>query len=65
MAVIKVGNNSIGKISVIQPYDETTDGVNEYAPFDEPWVRPSEWLDMPTDDNKVALLLYMHSGVPL
>ena len=69
MAVIKVGNNSIGKISVIQPYDETTDGVSmEYAPFDETWVRPSEWLDMPnigSGDSKVALLLYMHSGVPL
>ena len=69
MAVIKVGNNSIGKISVIEPYDETIGGVSmEYPPFDEPWVRPSEWLDMPnigSGDSKVALLLYMHSGVPL
>ena len=69
MAVIKVGNNSIGKISVIEPYDETIGGLSvEYPPFDEPWVRPSEWLDMPnigSGDNKIALLLYMHSGVPL
>ena len=68
MAVIKVGNNNIGKISVIQPYNQTTEGLSiEYPPFDE-WVRPSEWLDMPaigSGDSKVALLLYMHSGVPL
>ena len=25
MAVIKVGNNSIGKISVIEPYDDSID----------------------------------------
>ena len=69
MAVIKVGNNSIGKISVIEPYDDPIGTPPlEYKPDLEPWVRPSEWLDMPvinSGDDKIAMLLFMHSGVPL
>ena len=69
MAVIKVGNNSIGKISVIEPYDDPVGTPPaEYKPDLEPWVRPSEWLDMPvinSGDNKIAMLLFMNSGVPL
>ena len=70
MANLKVGNNSIGKISLIRPYDNLFDG----PPFEDspdrgqPWVRPSEWLDMPniaSGDNKAAMLLFMYSGVPL
>mgnify|MGYP001392588909 CR=1 FL=1 len=68
MANLKVGGTSVGKVSVIQPYDDTLGLTMEYPPHDQQWVRPSEWLDMPSigsGDNKVALLLYMHSGVPL
>ena len=64
MAVIKVGNNSIGKISVIEPYDDPI-GTPEYKL--EPWVRPSEWLDMPvinSGDEKTAILLFIPSGEP-
>ena len=63
MAVIKVGNNSIGKISVIQPYEDSTGKSTHFYDIDpEPWVRPSEWLDMPTDDNMVAALIFVPSG---
>lgn len=70
MANLKVGNTNIGKISIIEPFKEI--GANpsqlDYQPHREAWVRPTEWLDMPnigSGDNKVALLMYMHSGVPL
>ena len=63
MAVIKVGNNSIGKISVIQPYEDPTGKSTHFYDIDpEPWVRPSGWLDMPTDDNMVAALIFVPSG---
>ena len=69
MANLKVGNTTVGKISVIQPYENVSKSSGmEYAPHDQQWVRPSEWLDMPnigSGDNKAALLMYMHSGVPL
>lgn len=64
MAVIKVGNNNIGKISVIEPYDDT---YGENVSVREPWVRPSEWLDMPvigSGDDKIAILMYVPSGTP-
>ena len=63
MAVIKVGNNSIGKISVIEPYDDNIGRVDfspEISTGD--WVRPSDWLDMPTVSEGVAVLLYVPSG---
>jgi len=62
MAVIKVGNNSIGKISVIEPYDDSI-GYQENQPT--PWVRPSHWLDMPvinSGDHKAAFLYAIPSG---
>jgi hypothetical protein len=64
MAVIKVGNNSIGKISVIEPYDDVHGVENEltYEPSQEPWVRPSDWLDMPTVTDGMAALIYVPSG---
>lgn len=64
MAVIKVGNNSIGKISVIEPYDDAIGVSNSatYAPHVEDWVRPSEWLDMPSISSGVAVLLFVPSG---
>ena len=64
MAVIKVGNNSIGKISVIEPYDDVHGVKNEltYEPSQEPWVRPSDWLDMPTVTDGMAALIYVPSG---
>ena len=64
MAVIKVGNNSIGKISVIEPYDDAIGVSNSatYAPHVEDWVRPSEWIDMPSVSSGVAVLLFVPSG---
>jgi len=65
MAIIKVGNNSIGKISVIEPYDDPI-GYQEIQTT--PWVRPSEWLDMPvysSGDDKVAILAFVPSGLPM
>lgn len=64
MAVIKVGNNSIGKISVIEPYDDVHGIENEltYEPSQQPWVRPSDWLDMPTVTHGMAALIYVPSG---
>jgi hypothetical protein len=65
MAVIKVGNNSIGKISVIEPYDDSI-GYQEIQPT--PWVRPSHWLDMPvinSGDHKAAFLYAIPSGEDL
>jgi len=64
MAIIKVGNNSIGKISVIEPYDDFHGVENEltYEPSQEPWVRSSDWLDMPTVTDGMAALIYVPSG---
>jgi hypothetical protein len=62
MAVIKVGNNSIGKISVIEPYD---DPIGHQETATTPWVRPSHWLDMPTiasGEDKCAFLFAVASG---
>jgi len=62
MAVLKFGNANVGKISVIEPYD---DPIGHQKPAIEPWVRPSEWLDMPvigSGDDKIAILMYVPSG---
>ncbi len=71
MAVIKVGNNSIGKISVIEPYDNPF-GYDppsiRYEPELQPWSRPSGWLDMPvinSGDSKASLLFMVESGYPV
>ena len=64
MAVLKVGNNDIGKISIIQPYEDTTGKSTHYHDIDgETWTRPSGWLDMPTGDDTVGALIYVPSGV--
>ena len=63
MANLKVGGTSVGKVSIIQPYEDPTGKSTHYYDIDpEPWVRPSEWLDMPTDDNMVAALIFVPSG---
>lgn len=62
MAVLKFGNGNVGKISVIEPYD---DPIGHQKPAIEPWARPSEWLDMPvigSGDDKIAILMYVPSG---
>jgi hypothetical protein len=63
MAVLKFGNGNVGKISVIEPYDDNIGRVDfspEISTGD--WVRPSDWLDMPTVSEGVAVLLYVPSG---
>ena len=63
MANLKFGNTNIGKISIIEPYEEVFD-ENVSSEVKE-WVRPSEWLDMPvigSGDDKVAILMYVPSG---
>jgi len=71
MAIIKVGNNSIGKISVIEPYDNPF-GYDppsiRYEPELQPWTRPSGWLEMPvinSGDSKASLLFMVESGYPV
>lgn len=62
MAVIKVGNNSIGKISVIEPYDDPIGFVETPT---STWTRPDYWLDMPvinSGEHKCAFLLAVPSG---
>jgi len=70
MAVIKVGNNTIGKISVIEPYDDPVGTPNfRKSRDDDDWTRPSGWLAMPLEsgtpteeDQKANLLLFVPSG---
>ena len=64
MANIKVGNTNITRMSVIEPYDDSTPSDKDEI---KPWVRPSEWLDMPvinSGDEKTAILLFVPSGEP-
>jgi len=63
MANLKVGNTNVGRISVIEPYDDSTPLDNDGF---EPWVRPSHWLDMPvmnSGDEKISILLAIPSGI--
>jgi len=63
MANLKVGNTNVGRISVIEPYDDSTPSDNDGF---EPWVRPSHWLDMPvmnSGDEKISILLAIPSGI--
>lgn len=65
MANIKVGNTNITRMSVIEPYDDSTPSDKDEI---KPWVRPSEWLDMPTytsGEDKVGILAFMPSGTDL
>lgn len=62
MANLKVGNTNVGKISVIEPYEDV---YVERELSSGPWVRPSHWLDMPTinsGDHKAAFLYAIPSG---
>lgn len=63
MAVLKFGNGNVGKISVIEPYDDNI-GRIDYSPeiSTGDWIRPSGWLDMPNVSEGVAVLLYVPSG---
>ena len=61
---IKIGNSEVENIAIIEPYSYPFPQGQADRPD---WVRPSEWLDMPvisSGDDKVALLLYIQSGVP-
>ena len=63
MANLKFGNTNIGKISIIEPYEEVFD-LDTSSETSE-WVRPDYWLDMPEmsgGDERVALLLSFPSG---
>ena len=65
MANLKVGNTNVGKISVIEPYEDVYVDTELSS---EPWVRPSEWLDMPvysSGDDNVAILAFVPSGLPM
>lgn len=63
MASIKIGNNTIGKVSVIEPYEDPNSTETDMWDIKESdWTRPSGWLDMPTDDNMVAALIFVPSG---
>lgn len=63
---IKLGNTEINAVSVIEPYSDAHLG----APYTEgslesEWVRPNEWLDLPTinsGDSKIAMLMLVESG---
>jgi len=63
MAVIKVGNNSVGKISVIEPYDNPLTNPTSTPRLDTSTDRPSGWLEMPPlQDGVVDILTYVPSG---
>ena len=63
MAVIKVGNNNIGKISVIEPYDNPLTNPSSAPRLDTSTDRPSGWLEIPPlQDGMVNVLLYVPSG---
>lgn len=63
MANLKFGNTNIGKISIIEPYEDTYTDGQTVATSD--WTRPSGWLDMPSiglDEHKCAFLFAIPSG---
>ena len=63
MAVIKVGTNNIGKISVIEPYDNPSTNPSSSRDLDTSTDRPSGWLEMPAlQDGVVDILTYVPSG---
>ena len=65
----KVGNTEINAVSIVESFDPPIDEPTmDYEPHLKPWVRPSEWLDMPvinSGEEKIAMLLYVISGVPV
>lgn len=62
MANLKFGNTNIGKISIIEPYEEVFD--TDVSDVDYRWERPDEWLDMPviSSGDRVVLLIAIPSG---
>jgi len=63
MANLKVGNTTIGKIAVIEPYEDVY--VDDTPTPITPWTRPSHWLDMPvinSGEDKCAFLFAVPSG---
>lgn len=69
MASIKIGNNTIGKVSVIEPYEDPINTPTYRKPRDDSWTRPSGWLAMPLEsgtpteeDQKANLLIFVPSG---
>ena len=65
MANLKVGNTNVGRISVVEPYDDSTPSDNDET---QPWVRPAEWLDLPvinSGDDRIAMLMYITSGIDI
>jgi len=63
MANLKVGNTTIGKIAVIEPYEDVYVDDTSLPPTS--WVRPSHWIDMPTiasGEHKCAFLFAVPSG---
>jgi len=69
MGVFKLGNSEINSISLIEPYESIqfdVEPVNDY--IEEPWVRPSEWLDLPpiiSGVQQIAGLMLVPSGAPV
>lgn len=63
MANLKVGNTNVGKISIIEPYEDVVVDNKEEAASD--WTRPSHWIDMPvinSGEHKCAFLYAIPSG---
>lgn len=63
MANLKVGNTSVGKISIIEPYEDVVVDNEEETASD--WNRPSNWIDMPvinSGEHKCAFLYAIPSG---
>ena len=60
----KVGNTEINTVSMIEPYgdDLNLDFTMDYPEHTKPWVRPSEWLDMPEVASGAAALIFVPSG---
>ena len=60
----KVGNTEINTVSMIEPYgdDLNIDMKSIHEEHLKPWVRPSEWLDMPEVTDGAAALIYVPSG---
>ena len=63
MANLKIGNTSIGKISIIEPPEVPV--VRDAPAATGSWSRPAHWLDMPTigsGEHKAAFLWAIPSG---
>lgn len=52
MANIKIGNTAIGKVSVIEPYEDEHDAKPIPVPR---WRKPSEWLGVPANPSNATV----------